>query len=198
MSAIVLVTAVMLSATMPPVPPVLRGVDSLPGAEAVAAVPVDVLVAVVADRGQRPLWRARAARLLAARDVDGAAIDAVLDAVIADTAASSALRAQATLALAERAARRRQLAAVAALADRALGDDDPAVARAGVLVWWWYGGEDAHRRLTALSARPDAIGGAARGRLRSFGTSGGWRHLDGDGLGGGVLDPGHGGPSPAR
>jgi hypothetical protein len=196
MNVIVVVTALGLWSAGSP--ELLRGIDTVPDGAAVAAVPVGDLVAVVVDGGARPVLRARAARLLGARDVDVVAVDVALRGVVVDVGAPGALRAQATLALAERAARRHDLAAVVAIADAALADADPAVVRAGVLSWWWLGGDVARRRLEALSARPDAVGGAARGRLREWERAGGWRRLDGDGVAGGVLDPRHGGPPPAR
>lgn len=196
MNAVVLALA--LTALSADAPDLLRGVDSLPAADAVAAASGAGLVDVVTDRRQGASRRARAARLLGLVDVDDAAIDAALRGIVGDRLTPAAVRAQVTIGLAERAARRGEQAAVLALADAALADDDVAVARAGVLVWWSWGGEVARARLTALAARPDTVGGAARGRLREFARAGWWRRLDGDAVGGAVLDHLNDGPPPAR
>jgi hypothetical protein len=192
---VIVVVATWLSAG---VPPLLRGIDTVPPVEVVARVPVADLIAVVADRQARPLWRARAARLLGARDIADATVDGVLRDVLGDADQSGALRAQLVLALAERAARRGAWSSAEALADDALADADADVRRAGVLLLWRLGGEANQRRLQALALRPDAVGGAARGRLRSPHGAGAWRRLDGDVAGDGVLDRLHGGPPPAR
>jgi len=196
MSLVVVVLAALLLPGEAPAP--LGGLDTIPPADVIAAVPTATLVAVVDDDGQGVVTRARAARLLGGRDVDDGAIDAVLAAVGSSRSTPAALRAQLTLGLAERAARRGDQARVAAIADGALADAAPEVARAGVLVWWLRGGDDAQARLRGLALRPDDVGGAARGRLRESARAGRWRRLDGPAVGGAVLDPGHGGPSPAR
>lgn len=195
MKAVVVTVAALLAGG---VPPVVRGIDTLPRAEAVDHVAVAELVAVVADRAARPLWRARAARLLGARDVDDGAIDRRLEAVLADDAAPGALRVQVTLALGERAVRRGHITTADALVDDALANPDPAIARAGVMMVWWLGGDGGRRRLETLAVRMDVVGGAARGRLRAWSAAGAWRRLGGDRLSGGVLDPRDGGPPPAR
>jgi hypothetical protein len=176
----------------------LRGIDTVPSTDAVAVIPALELVAVIDDDRHGVVGRARAARLLGGRDVDDGAIDATLAAIGSRRHTPAALRAQLTLSLAERAARRGDLTRVAAIADAAIADSSPQVMRAGVLVWWLRGGEDALTRLRALATRTDALGGAARGRLREAGRAGAWRRLDGDAIGSDVLHPRHGGSSPAR
>ena len=193
--AIVACAALLLSGN---VRALLRGIDTVPPTDAVAVVPVQELVAVVVDDRQGVVVRARAARLLGGRDIDDGAIDATLAAIGTRRQTPAALRAQLTLGLAERAARRGDLTRVAAMADAAIADPSPEVARAGVLVWWLRGGDDALIRLRGLATRTDAPGGAARGRLREASRAGAWRRLDGDALVGDVLHPRHGGSSPAR
>jgi hypothetical protein len=193
--AIVVCAALLLSGD---VRALLRGIDTVPSTDAVAVVPAQDLVAVVVDDRHGVVVRARAARLLGGRDVDDGAIDTTLAAIGSGRQTPAALRAQVTLALAERAARRGDLTRVAAMADAAIADPSPEVARAGVLVWWLRGGDDALTRLRGLARRTDALGGASRGRLREAGRAGAWRRLDGDAIDSDVLQPRHGGSSPAR
>jgi hypothetical protein len=162
------------------------------GAPAAASVPA--LLAVAADEARALPERARAVRLLG--DVAGTldtapSIDGMLAAL--GRRATGELKVQIVLAQADRA-RRTSLDQARLVAMNAAADSQPGVVVAGAMILWQLGGADNEARLRslALTHADPGVRGACRGRLAHWNRSGGWR-----GPRPVVLDPLHGGPSPA-
>ena len=190
--------------TTTPTDAALMGTDTVPSAAQVANASVSALLAVVVDGDRALPERARAVRLLGSVEgtgdagaIDAAAIDAAaIDSTLAQLRrqARGELQVQVVLAQADRA-RRRSLAEARQVALTAIADTTwPGIVVAGVVILWQLGGPDSEVRLRSLAVNhADAsVRGACRGRLAQWPRSGGWRRASPA-----VLDPPHGGPSPA-
>lgn len=163
----VAVVLVAVCAGAAPVPPALRGIDTVPARAAVAGLPTAGLIAIVVDDAAAPVHRARAARLLGSRndhdDRDASDVDAVLAALRASPVAE--LRVQAALAQGDRARSRGDLVP---FASALLADDDIGVRGAAITLLWRARTTEARR---ALASHVDVDAGLRRriaGRLRRW------------------------------
>lgn len=185
------VLIMVLASSTTPTDAALMGTDTVPSAAQLAGASVPALLAVVVDDARALPERARAIRLLGDSTVDVG----ILDDTLAELGrrATGELKVQLVLAQADRA-RRRSLEQARQVAMNAIVDHQPGVVVAGVMILWQLGGADSEARLRslALTHADPGVRGACRGRLAHWNRSGGWR-----GPAPVVLDPHHGGPSPA-
>lgn len=198
MSVVILVGALLSVGAFTPAEPQagqdsLGGIDTVPSSSSLAGISTADLLAVALDGTLPGYRRARALRVLGSRPVtndDG--IDATLEQLSSSSGASE-LSVQLVLARADRA-RQRSLVAAEAVGLQAIAATDVAVVAAGAVVLWQLGGDANRARLQHLAAnhRDVSVRGACRGRLTWWHQSGAWRSP-----GPGMLDPRHGGPSPA-